>query len=291
MKIKGFGAWPSSNISSGGHKNSYDPYNRSFKGGEFNAEYKNKYYPDSMGYMGRGNKEYNRYPPMKGMESENDEKQVGASSALSRLAIMRTKRFRVMQQAIALLVGSIIIVTSYQAMASKRQEPPSQDDSAAVAVTDNIDNSYPQDTETEATEDTTETSEATGETTPGGARSVQPGATEQSTSISWQWSEDGKSATLVVKDSSGNVINEVQANVTTTTVEATCTKSGTKTYTATAEYNGQTYTDTRTEELSALGHKFDKGKEVTLSDGSTAMEFECERCGEHFTIKNSLDEE
>lgn len=33
------------------------------------------------------------------------------------------------------------------------------------------------------------------------------------------------------------------------------------------------------------------GTEVTLKDGQTAVQFECNRCHEHFTIINSIDEE
>jgi len=42
--------------------------------------------------------------------------------------------------------------------------------------------------------------------------------------------------------------------------------------------------------LKALGHSFDNGKEIILDDGRTAMEFECTRCHEHFTIVNSYTE-
>ena len=63
------------------------------------------------------------------------------------------------------------------------------------------------------------------------------------------------------------------------------------TYTATAQYDSKDYTDTREKELPALGHTFDDGTEVTLENGQTAVDFECTRCGEHFTVQNSLDEE
>ena len=56
-------------------------------------------------------------------------------------------------------------------------------------------------------------------------------------------------------------------------------------------YDAQSSTDARYESTPALGHTFDSGTEVTLEDGQTAMQFECNRCHEHFTIINSIDEE
>ena len=56
-------------------------------------------------------------------------------------------------------------------------------------------------------------------------------------------------------------------------------------------YDAQSSTDARYESTPALGHTFDNGTEVTLEDGQTAMQFECNRCHEHFTIINSIDEE
>ena len=108
--------------------------------------------------------------------------------------------------------------------------------------------------------------------------------------ISWAWSDDNQTAALTITDSNGRVISEISAVVSVSSKDATCTKEGSKTYTATAEYDGDTYSDSKTETLKALGHSFDNGKEIILDDGRTAMEFECTRCHEHFTIVNSYTE-
>lgn len=56
-------------------------------------------------------------------------------------------------------------------------------------------------------------------------------------------------------------------------------------------YDAQSSTDAHYESTPALSHTFDSGTEVTLEDGQTAMQFECNRCHELFTIINSIDEE
>ncbi len=106
----------------------------------------------------------------------------------------------------------------------------------------------------------------------------------------WVWSSDKKTVTLELYNSDGKLVHEIPATVSVTTKDATCTKEGLTTYTATAQYDGKTYSDTATETLDALGHSFDDGKEVTQSDGKTAMIFECERCHEQFKIANNLSE-
>ena len=108
---------------------------------------------------------------------------------------------------------------------------------------------------------------------------------------SWEWGEDNESAVLTLRDSSGNIVAEIPATITTSEEAAKCTTPGKMTYTATAEYEGETYTDTRDKELPALGHDFDDGTNTTLDNGETAVDFECNRCGEHFVVQNSLTEE
>ena len=78
-------------------------------------------------------------------------------------------------------------------------------------------------------------------------------------------------------------VEEVDAKVKEETKDASCTEAGTVTYTATATFDGKDYTDTKTEDVNALGHnygdpawKWSENKE----DGTwtaTAV-FTCTRC-------------
>ena len=106
----------------------------------------------------------------------------------------------------------------------------------------------------------------------------------------WTWSDDNETVTVVLSDSQGNPVKEIAAVVDVSQEDATCNAEGTKTYTATAEENGTTYTDSRSETLPPLGHDFSEGQEVVLANGQTAMTFTCDRCHEEFTIVTSMTE-
>ena len=306
MKAKYYGARPARNVYKGGQQLSLDEYNREFKGDPYNLKYKKENYRNATGYMSADVEEYHRVPEQKDLTSDSDEKNgTAVASRAMKMAAATAKRKRMLSQAVVLLVASIIIVSSYQAMAS-RQDEPTTDEPSVTAVTDDAgdqtDNDADETTPSSETEATSESVEdATnedGSPVPYAGYSennTQQSATESAqngeNAVSWEWSSDNKTAYLIVKDSDGNVISKTEATITSSKDPATCNKDGKITYTATAEYDGKTYTDTKSEKIAALGHKFDKGKEVTLSDGSTAMEFKCDRCGGIFRIKNSLDEE
>lgn len=79
----------------------------------------------------------------------------------------------------------------------------------------------------------------------------------------WSWSEDGKTCKVTFtceKDENHKETPEV----TVTSAEktpGTCTEAGVTTYTATVEFNGQTYTDTKdVADIPATGHSYDNGK-------------------------------
>ena len=79
----------------------------------------------------------------------------------------------------------------------------------------------------------------------------------------WSWSEDGKTCTVTFtceKDEN----HKESPKVTVTSAEkapATCTEAGVTTYTATVEFNGKTYTDTKDlTDIPATGHSYDNGK-------------------------------
>ena len=79
----------------------------------------------------------------------------------------------------------------------------------------------------------------------------------------WSWSEDGKTCTVTFtceKDETHKETPEVKVTSAVKT-PATCTETGVTTYTATVEFNGQTYTDTKdVADIPATGHSYDNGK-------------------------------
>lgn len=98
----------------------------------------------------------------------------------------------------------------------------------------------------------------------------------------WNWSEDFTTATF---DLSG--WGEVPGVVTISEENPpTCTGEGSRTYLATAELGGKTYTDTQMETLPPTGHTFEAG--IRTGEG---IEFPCAKCGEKVSIGLAIGEE
>ena len=79
----------------------------------------------------------------------------------------------------------------------------------------------------------------------------------------WNWSEDGKTCTVTFICEKDETHKETPVVKVTSAVKkpATCTETGVTTYTATVEFNGQTYTDTKdVADIPATGHSYDNGK-------------------------------
>ena len=79
----------------------------------------------------------------------------------------------------------------------------------------------------------------------------------------WNWSEDGKTCTVTFTCEKDETHKERPKVDVTSAVKtpATCTETGVTTYTATVEFNGQTYTDTKdVADIPATGHSYDNGK-------------------------------
>ncbi|MBR0230174.1 MAG: hypothetical protein IJL94_02180, partial [Erysipelotrichaceae bacterium] len=73
----------------------------------------------------------------------------------------------------------------------------------------------------------------------------------------WHWADDYSSATVALRCK--RVITHTKgldADVTFVTTPATCETDGSTVYTATVEYEGETYTDTKTVVLNKLGHEW-----------------------------------
>ncbi|HJB48362.1 MAG TPA: immunoglobulin domain-containing protein [Candidatus Olsenella excrementigallinarum] len=79
----------------------------------------------------------------------------------------------------------------------------------------------------------------------------------------WNWSEDGKTCTVTFTCQNDETHKETPAVTVTSAVKtpATCTETGVTTYTATVDFNGQTYTDTKeVADIPATGHRYENGK-------------------------------
>ena len=79
----------------------------------------------------------------------------------------------------------------------------------------------------------------------------------------WSWSEDGKTCKVTFTCEKDETHKETPVVKVTSAVKkpATCTETGVTTYTATVEFNGQTYTDTKdVADIPATGHSYDNGK-------------------------------
>lgn len=87
--------------------------------------------------------------------------------------------------------------------------------------------------------------------------------------IVWTWN-GYTSATAEIVCLKGDHPETVTASVALTSeTPATCTEDGAKIYTATITFNGQDYTDTKTETLNKLGHNYDTANIVWTWDGYT----------------------
>ena len=108
----------------------------------------------------------------------------------------------------------------------------------------------------------------------------------------FDWAEDGSSAKLTLTCKKGDDTQSVGATVVkddANSVAATCEKAGKNVFTATATYDGKEYTDTKTVELPALGHKY-KGEIKWGEDYKTATaEFTCENCGDKQLVKATVE--
>ncbi|MDY4923075.1 MAG: hypothetical protein SO117_08645, partial [Frisingicoccus sp.] len=103
----------------------------------------------------------------------------------------------------------------------------------------------------------------------------------------WTWTEDysGATAAFTCKNDAGHTETKT-ATVTSESTDATCTKAGTVTYTATVELEGKEYTDTQTVEGQALGHDYGEPEWnwTEQDDGSYSADtatFTCKRDTSH----------
>ena len=97
----------------------------------------------------------------------------------------------------------------------------------------------------------------------------------------WKWNDDfTASATFTCANDTSHV-EKVDATVTSEVTEGSCEVGGTRTYTAKVTFEGEDYTDTKTETLPATGHDTELvgAKDATCTeDGYTGDEV-CKVCG------------
>ncbi len=111
----------------------------------------------------------------------------------------------------------------------------------------------------------------------------------------WNWSEDGKTCTVTFTCEKDENHKETPVVKVTSAVKtpATCTETGVTTYTATVEFNGKTYTDTKdVADLAATGHELKKtdAKEATCTEDGNIEYWFCETCGKYFSNENAETE-
>ena len=106
------------------------------------------------------------------------------------------------------------------------------------------------------------------------------------TTPQWSWGVGNDSASLRIIGQ-----GSVSAEVTSTEEPAGCTTAGTRTYTATAQLGGRTYTDTRTETIPATGHSFGEAQTTTDETGKTTIHYHCSGCDQDFDIEIGVEKE
>lgn len=99
----------------------------------------------------------------------------------------------------------------------------------------------------------------------------------------WTWAEDCSTAAAAFACANDASHTEtVTAEITVTSNTASCEADGTKTYTAAAVLDGNTYTDTKTETVSATGHDYQFGGWTWRDDYSMAdVKFVCVNDASH----------
>ena len=131
MKAKEFGARPPYNDFKSGQRYSANGYNKSFKKERF---------PKAQEYANRNLDEYHRFEETKDFTKEQDVRQSDAkqqSSQSKKTDNANKMRQRVLQQAVGIVVGSTVVVTSYQARLEEQAKQ--QDSEPNVAVVETVD--------------------------------------------------------------------------------------------------------------------------------------------------------
>ena len=102
----------------------------------------------------------------------------------------------------------------------------------------------------------------------------------------WKWNDDfTASATFTCANNDAHVENVTATVTNAVTTEATCEADGVRTYTAKVTFEGEDYTDTKTEVIPAKGHTLTAVAEVpaTCETAGVKAHWKCEVCGKLFS--------
>ena len=101
----------------------------------------------------------------------------------------------------------------------------------------------------------------------------------------FQWTDDYSSVTATFNRTDSGEAQAVNCTVSSQTTEATCTADGKTIYTATVEFNGQTYTDIREVAVSATGHAYGEPIFTWSEDhASCTVAVSCSSCQDSATF-------
>ena len=101
---------------------------------------------------------------------------------------------------------------------------------------------------------------------------------------SYVWTGFECEITLTCKNDSTHVVSDEMSVTSAVIVEADCEAEGNKLYTATYEFDGKTYTDTKNETLSALGHDYEASYNWTGFECEITLT--CKKDATHVVSKN-----
>ena len=107
----------------------------------------------------------------------------------------------------------------------------------------------------------------------------------------FEWAEDHTAATAKFVCSKCEDVQTVEATVVEYRAEPSCTEKGLLRYTATAEFEGTTYTDTVSFELEAKGHSYGAVFEWSEDCKSATVTVTCSSCGDTHTMEAAVAEE
>jgi len=114
---------------------------------------------------------------------------------------------------------------------------------------------------------------------------ADPDAEKTEPTIRWEWADDFSAVTaeFLSGDEVGSAIVTEKAKVESVHKGATCESDESVIYTATVEYNGKVYTDTKTEEVfaTALGHRYVFAGWTWEGNSKATAKYVCQRDGNH----------
>ena len=97
----------------------------------------------------------------------------------------------------------------------------------------------------------------------------------------WSWSNTS-SAKLTATCTKCETVTSIDAEITKKTTQPTCTTNGNTVYTASAKFNGQTYTNTKTIDITKFGHSY-SAKTVPPTAATKGYTLHtCTRCGNNY---------